>query len=506
MRKGLSSFTVCLLVVLTVFSSVDMEFEITKYAKGATIYVGGSNPGNYSTIQEAVSAAYPGDTIFVYSGDYNGTVNIQKPLTIIGEDRETTKVHGGGPGNEYIALGIGPTTNVTIMNIFIISSFIGVDIGLSTNIKILHCKFYGANYPMINSHDSTDILVNDTIFEKEGPSDDIYSSNTDNFIISNSIFRDWFNYHRYGQEVLTGRFFISDDSHVISLNTSFAKGEAYVHNDGTPSNFTVQWFLTVYVEDTNSNPVEGATVLIFDSFGTNVNTSVTDWEGKVRNVIVTEYIQDSSKKTYYTPHNITAVKASEIGYAEPEPKLDISKEITITLFYQNTFMFLEQGWNLISLNRIQPYLALEAVLQSIDGKYDAVQWYNSSDPMDPWKHYHISKPSQLNDLKNLDHTIGFWIHITSPGGTTFILNGSLISSPQCIPLRKGWNLVGYPSLSNKNRTNALNNLTFDTHVDAIWTFDSKYQKWMEIKENDYFEVGKGYWIHAKSDCVWEVPL
>ena len=66
--------------------------------------------------------------------------------------------------------------------------------------------------------------------------------------------------------------------------------------------------------------------------------------------------------------------------------------------------------------------------------------------------------------------------------------------------------MGYPSLSNKNRTNALNPLTFGSEVDAIWAFDGETKRWDEIEEGDYFEIGKGYWIHAKTGCVWEVPL
>jgi N6-adenosine-specific RNA methylase IME4 len=67
-------------------------------------------------------------------------------------------------------------------------------------------------------------------------------------------------------------------------------------------------------------------------------------------------------------------------------------------------------------------------------------------------------------------------------------------------------MVGYPSLSNRNRTAALNNLTFGTEVDAIWTFDAETQTWEEIKAGDYFEVGRGYWVHATQECVWEVGI
>ena len=32
------------------------------------------------------------------------------------------------------------------------------------------------------------------------------------------------------------------------------------------------------------------------------------------------------------------------------------------------------------------------------------------------------------------------------------------------------------------------------------------QKWEKIGPSDYFEVGKGYYIHSKVTKVWDVPL
>ncbi len=142
----------------------------------------------------------------------------------------------------------------------------------------------------------------------------------------------------------------------------------------------------------------------------------------------------------------------------------------------------------------------------IDGWYDAVQWFNSSDSSDPWKHHHISKPPYLNDLIGIDHTMAFWIHITNPGDTIFLYNGTQPTTNQTIPLHPGWNMVGYPSQLNRNRTAALNNLTFGVEVDAVWTFNAATQTWEEIEGGDYFEVGRGYWIHATQECVWEVGV
>ncbi|MCK5641484.1 MAG: hypothetical protein KAJ19_11830, partial [Gammaproteobacteria bacterium] len=67
-------------------------------------------------------------------------------------------------------------------------------------------------------------------------------------------------------------------------------------------------------------------------------------------------------------------------------------------------------------------------------------------------------------------------------------------------------LVGYPSLTSYNRTYGLNNLTFDTHIDAIWTYNAATQKWKEIGPSDYFEIGRGYYIHAKEKCTWQIPF
>jgi len=56
-------------------------------------------PDDYPTIQAAVSAASPGDTISVRKGVYRESIIISKPLTLQGEDQENTIIDGGGRGN-----------------------------------------------------------------------------------------------------------------------------------------------------------------------------------------------------------------------------------------------------------------------------------------------------------------------------------------------------------------------------------------------------------------------
>jgi parallel beta-helix repeat protein len=63
-----------------------------------TFSSGGIGPGNHSTIQEAVDAANPGDTIYVDPGTYYECVLINKTITLQGENRDTTIIDASGGG------------------------------------------------------------------------------------------------------------------------------------------------------------------------------------------------------------------------------------------------------------------------------------------------------------------------------------------------------------------------------------------------------------------------
>jgi parallel beta-helix repeat protein len=74
-----------ILVVLFLLSSSE-EVNVT----GDTIEV----PEHYPSIQEAVDAANPGDTIYVNNGTYREKININKTISLIGENKETTIITG----------------------------------------------------------------------------------------------------------------------------------------------------------------------------------------------------------------------------------------------------------------------------------------------------------------------------------------------------------------------------------------------------------------------------
>jgi len=83
-----------IIITLLLIGMLTFAFNIQP-VKAGTITV----PDDYPTIQEAIDAANPGDTIFVEAGTYFENVVINKALSLIGENRSTTIIDGNGAGD-----------------------------------------------------------------------------------------------------------------------------------------------------------------------------------------------------------------------------------------------------------------------------------------------------------------------------------------------------------------------------------------------------------------------
>ena len=84
------------IILLLVTSAFLVGLRLIPTAKATTLYVGGIGPGNYTTIQGAVDAASPGDTVYVYNGTYVEHIRIHKRLSLIGEGRSNTTIIDSG--------------------------------------------------------------------------------------------------------------------------------------------------------------------------------------------------------------------------------------------------------------------------------------------------------------------------------------------------------------------------------------------------------------------------
>ncbi len=125
----------------------DIINPIKPISNGNTLYVGGTGPGNYSKIQDAIENASDGDTIFVYNGEYDGFI-AKKTLNIIGENRDETKIISN-PLKQRIRL---MADYINFSNFKVISTYTSIYPGLQlegNNVTVSNCDIVGGKYGQI---------------------------------------------------------------------------------------------------------------------------------------------------------------------------------------------------------------------------------------------------------------------------------------------------------------------------------------------------------------------
>ena len=145
--------------------------------------------------------------------------------------------------------------------------------------------------------------------------------------------------------------------------------------------------------------------------------------------------------------------------------------------------------------------SVTTVLQSLTGSYGVVRWYDPWDAADPWKAYYPTKGN--GDLQYLPNTAGFWIEVTAPG--TLRIMGDQPTSPVMVPMKAGWNLVGFPSYNTAYTVTMLKAATGATRVEGFQALSAPY--YLEVLPNTYtLAKGEGYWVYVPTDTIWTVPL
>ena len=114
LSKGLAVGIILLFIGIGIIPAIaqDIDRPSLPTSRDNWLYVGGSGPGNYSKIQDAIDNASDGDTIFVYRGQYYEFLIIEKTITLRGEDQNQTIIDIDPPGGTVIQVINAP--NVTI--------------------------------------------------------------------------------------------------------------------------------------------------------------------------------------------------------------------------------------------------------------------------------------------------------------------------------------------------------------------------------------------------------
>lgn len=162
-RKGLAFGIIILFIGSCVIPSTGtnvVKKSTIPTLAGNTLYVGGSGPGNYSSIQDAINDANDGDTVFVYddSSPYKENIIIDKSIDLIGEDKDTTVMISKYVDNvisvssEYVNI-----SNFTIDgnnfkedNIFVNSSYINIDNVIFQKNRNGIFTYWGSSYNKIS--------------------------------------------------------------------------------------------------------------------------------------------------------------------------------------------------------------------------------------------------------------------------------------------------------------------------------------------------------------------
>jgi parallel beta-helix repeat protein len=100
LNKLPSLITASLLCVLILQLGLVLRFGVVNF-DSAIAQTTRVVPDTYATIQEAIDAADPGDTIYVHSGTYNESISINKTISLVGENPETTIIDGSKPNETF---------------------------------------------------------------------------------------------------------------------------------------------------------------------------------------------------------------------------------------------------------------------------------------------------------------------------------------------------------------------------------------------------------------------
>jgi parallel beta-helix repeat protein len=169
-------------------------------SRGNWLYVGGSGPGNYTKIQDAVNHASEGDTVYVYddSSPYYEQVTINTTISLIGEDQESTIISGQSKGSTLLirassvkvkgfhiihgTYGIETLANgLTLNNLSVENAYSGILLKNLNKSSIDSCFLSNCSEGITLKFASNNVIHN-SVFKNCTTGMGLYSSSSDNTI------------------------------------------------------------------------------------------------------------------------------------------------------------------------------------------------------------------------------------------------------------------------------------------------------------------------------------
>ena len=250
------------IIILFIGASVVSGFSIDsnnnyKPTSRGWLYVGGSGPGNYSTIQSAITAASTGDTIFVYSGIYYEQVNIGKSISLIGENKISTIIDASGTGQAVEIL--SDTDDVSIEGFTCRNGAIGIYLNN-------YCDEITINDNIIENNLEDGIMINEFSSYHEISDNIIMNNGDDGISIRNSLNNIISNNDITGNDAKGIYVYFNSDYNDIFGNNIVNNSGYGMHISSVDYNNVISNTVTentgygLYISYTNYNDVSGNTI------------------------------------------------------------------------------------------------------------------------------------------------------------------------------------------------------------------------------------------------------
>jgi nitrous oxidase accessory protein len=202
-------------------------------------------PDDYETIQKAINAANPGDTIFIAPGTYSENVLVNKTVSLVGEDQNSTVInmHSDRFANESATALEVTADGVFIENLTVTNATKAIWVNQANNVSIHSCSIV-SNIWGIWLQNSTECSIRDNmVFDNWGGDSNLgYGAGIDLYNSNNSI--------------IAGNYVSSGNLVAIWLGLS--------HNNKVENNTCVNNKSGIGLDRANENTVEDNTVLLDD--------------------------------------------------------------------------------------------------------------------------------------------------------------------------------------------------------------------------------------------------
>lgn len=164
------------------------------------------------------------------------------------------------------------------------------------------------------------------------------------------------------------------------------------------------------------------------------------------------------------------------------------------------------GWNFISYNKTRVDTVLTSILDDgtygIPGNYDKVMWFDANNQ--EWRSYISGRDSRYNDLSSWDITMGLWIQMTSDDELEIEYDSPPTTTD--ITLYPGWNMVGYPSSTNRIASDILpSEVTKMGIFNKYAPYNIEYVAKLDF-DTEAMVSGRAYWLYNGADynVIWTV--